>query len=116
MQVGALSFVPISQEISDSKVGQVSEGFGSILSTLTNPEKNLPENRNLDGDGKVLEGENLPILKEELQQLIQFLIESINQIGILCNEFTSLSTLLKSVNLEKDGIRFYVDTGRNRKL
>ena len=76
MQVGALSFVPISQEISDRKVGQVSEGFGSILSTLTNPEKNLSENRNLDGNGKGLEGENLPILKEELQQLIQFLNES----------------------------------------
>ena len=73
MQVGALSFVPISQEISDRKVGQVSEGFGSILSTLTNPEKNLSENRNLDGNGKGLEGENLPILKEELHQLIQFL-------------------------------------------
>ena len=42
----SLSFVPISQEISDRKVGQVSEGFGSILSTLTNPEKSLPENRN----------------------------------------------------------------------
>ena len=41
MQIGALSFVPISQEISDRKVGQVSEGFGSILSTLTNPEKIL---------------------------------------------------------------------------
>ena len=76
MQVGALSFVPISQEISDSKVGQVSEGFGSILSTLTNPEKNLSENRNLDGNGKGLEGENLPMLKEELQQLIQLLNKS----------------------------------------
>ena len=73
MQVGALSFVPISQEISDRKVGQVSEGFGSILSTLTNPEKNPPENRNLDGDGKGLKGEKLPILKEELLELIQLL-------------------------------------------
>ena len=53
MQVGALSFVPISQEISDRKVGQVSEGFGSILSTLTNPEKNLPENRNWMGMERV---------------------------------------------------------------
>ena len=128
MQVGALSFVPISQEISDRKVGQVSEGFGSILSTLTNPEKNPPENRNLDGDGKGLEGENLPILKEELQQLIQLLNESeesdwanfvmnsqsLNLDGDLTllveENFETLdlpsmvSTLLKSVNPEKDGL------------
>ena len=51
--------------------GQVSEGFGSILSTLTNPEKNLPENRNLDGN-EIVRGENLPILKEELQNLFNY--------------------------------------------
>ena len=43
MQIGAYEFCRY-QEISDSKVGQVREGFGSILSTLTNTEKSLPEN------------------------------------------------------------------------
>ena len=126
MQVGALSFVPISQEISDRKVGQVSEGFGSILSTLTNPEKNLPENRNLDGNGKGLEGENLPILKEELQQLIQLLNKSEESdwatfvmnpqslildgdLSLLVEEnfetliFLRCINFIENVNLEKDG-------------
>ena len=44
MQIGAMGFVPASQEIGNSKSGQVSEGFGSVLATLTNPEKSLPEN------------------------------------------------------------------------
>ena len=48
MQIGAMSFVPIHQEISDRKVGQVSEGFGSILSTLTNPENKRLEYETVD--------------------------------------------------------------------
>ena len=47
MQIGAMGFVPVSQEIGNSKSGQVSEGFGSILATLTNPE-----NKKIDNIGK----------------------------------------------------------------
>ena len=38
MQIGAMGLVSVSQEIGNSKSGQVSEGFGSVLSALTQPE------------------------------------------------------------------------------
>ena len=82
MQIGAMGFVPASQEIGNSKSGQVSEGFGSILATLTNPEKSLPENGKSNKNGKVLVEENVNMFDLPLM----------------------LSTLLKNVNLEKDGI------------
>ena len=82
MQIGAMGFVPASQEIGNSKSGQVSEGFGSILATLTNPEKSLPENGKSNKDGKVLVEENVNMFDLPLM----------------------LSTLLNNVNLEKDGI------------
>lgn len=84
MQIGAMGFVPASQEIGNSKSGQVSEGFGSVLATLTNSEKSLPENGKSNKSGKVLVEENVNMFDLPLM----------------------LSTLLNNVNLEKDGIDF----------
>ena len=96
MQIGGLGFVSASQEIGNSKSGQVSEGFGSDFQLIINinPEKSLSENGNRIRDGKVLVEENFNMLDLPLM----------------------VSTLLKNVNPEKDGLNSTLIIGRNRKL